>query len=279
VISEVDALGTTLRLARPARRVVSLVPSESASVAALSDALVGRTRFCVAPPTIAALPVVGGTKDIDPDAVAALAPDLVLANQEENTKKGILGLRDRGLPVHVSFPKTVADGAAYLATLARLLGVPDHPLVAEAQDAFEDAARRPRTPRRVFVPIWKDPWMTFDGRAFASDLLELCGAENVFSDRPRRYPLAADLGRRDAKPPGDRDTRYPRVTLDEVAARAPELILLPDEPYAFEEEDASVLRAIAPCVFVSGQDLFWYGARQVAALSNLRAALAQGIRR
>ncbi|HJL21490.1 MAG TPA: helical backbone metal receptor, partial [Polyangiaceae bacterium LLY-WYZ-15_(1-7)] len=246
-----------------------LVPSETHSVARLAglDRLVGRTRYCVEPEGIEAVPVIGGTKDVDIEAVRALEPDLILANQEENARKGVQALIDAGLPVHVSFPKTVGDAVSYLVTLAALLGGGVH-VVERVRAAYERFARREVEARaRVFVPIWNDPWMTFDGNAFASDVLELAGGENVFADRPRRYPLAADLGLRAPLDPArtqGRDTRYPRIRLEEVLARRPDLVLLPDEPHAFDATDAQTLvRAGLPegrIRFISGKHLFWYGA-------------------
>lgn len=274
MIRVVDALGRTVELARPARRIVSLVPSETASVAWLGglDRLVGRTRYCVEPAAVGAVPEVGGTKDADPAAVAALEPDLVLANKEESSRHGVEAMIAAGLPVHVSFPRTVDGSNAYLRSLATLMGA------ALDLGPIDAAIARcePAKAVRVFVPIWRDPWMTFDGGAFASDLLDLVGAVNVFADRPRRYPLAADLGRR-APMSGERvegrDTRYPRIQLAEVAERRPELILLPDEPYEFGEADAAALRALgtgAAVAFVNGRDLFWYGARTATGIDALR---------
>lgn len=284
MIAVVDALGRRVELSRPARRVVSLVPSETHSVAVLRgpDAIVGRTRYCVEPPLAA--PVVGGTKDVDVDAVAALRPDLVLANKEENSRRGVEALIAAGLPVHVSFPCGVREAVEYLGVLERLLGTSGgHRRRLSA--LVEDLATRPGAGVRTFVPIWVDPWMTFDGRTFASDLLELCGGVNVFADRPRRYPLAADLGRRPplaASRVGDRDTRYPRVTLEEVLGRAPELALLPDEPYAFgPSEAAALVGAGIPAErvrFVSGKDLFWYGGWMLEGLPRLAAILDEARR-
>jgi ABC-type Fe3+-hydroxamate transport system substrate-binding protein len=124
------------------------------------------------------------------------------------------------------------------------------------------------------------PLMTIHGSTFISDMLALCGAHNVFADRERRYPLAADLGRAPALPPekvADRDVRYPRVTIEEVVARAPELVLLPDEPHPFSDEDAAVFRALdipaarrGAVVRTSGKDLCWYGARSVEGIGRVR---------
>ena len=123
--------------------------------------------------------------------------------------------------------------------------------------------------------------MTIHGATFISDVLDLAGAQNVFADRERRYPLAADIGGAPALPPeavAERDTRYPRVTLEEVTARQPELVLLPDEPHPFSEEDAEVFRALeipaarrGAVVRTGGKDLCWYGAQTVTGLPRVRA--------
>ncbi len=292
MIAVVDALGHTVRLEAPARRVVSLVPSETESVVALAGAgvLVGRSAYCTEPrEAVAHVPECGGTKSIDVARVVALAPDLVLVNQEENAKKEVERLLEAGLRVHVSFPHDVPGALAWLESLATLLGTPDAPALEATRRAvaraLAAAASRGDAPlRRIFVPIWMDPLMTFDGRTFASDLLELAGAVNVFADRPRRYPLAADLGAAPALPPErvlGRDTRYPRVTPDEVVARAPEAVLLPSEPHDFGEADAAVFRALPiPAAsrdavrFADGMDLFWYGTRLAHSLERLRALVA-----
>jgi ABC-type Fe3+-hydroxamate transport system substrate-binding protein len=268
---------------------VSLVPSETETVVMLGalDRLVGRTDYCVEPRgVIEHVPRVGGTKDARIEDIVALAPDLVLANQEENTPQIVRALEAAAIPTHVSFPKTIEDASALVDDIARLLGV--DPARCEAIAAMgrelDEARRRraARTPVRVFCPIWMDPLMTIHGETFLSDALDLAGAANVFADRTRRYPLAADLG--EAAPLGadrvaGRDTRYPRVTLEEVCARAPELVVLPDEPHAFTEEDAEVFRARGLRVlFVSGRDLSWYSPRMgrgvLAIADRLEAARA-----
>jgi ABC-type Fe3+-hydroxamate transport system substrate-binding protein len=290
-----DDRGVQIELRAPPSRIVSLVPSDTYSLVRLGARarIVGRTRYCVAPAEeVGDIPVVGGTKDADVEQIVALRPDLVIANQEENSRPDVQALERRGLKVLVSFPQTVAAGLSHLARLARALGFamgeePARSVVAgayEAQRAAEEE-RKGRTPVPTFVPIWTEPLMTVHGSTFISDVLTLVGAENVFADRERRYPLAADVA--NGRPlPADRiagrDVRYPRVTLEEIAARAPALILLPDEPHAFTEADAAMFRALprppaqdggsAPRVaFCDGKDLMWYGARSVEGLSRLRA--------
>lgn len=282
-----------LDFAAPPRRVVSLVPSDTLSVAALgcADALVGRTDYCELPVGIGErVPSVGGTKNPRLADVLALAPDLVLANQEENTRGDLEALARAGARIYVAFPKRVADGLAHLAKLARIFGVAHdaeaRALLERGYDAHRvaESSKARETPLRTFCPIWMHPLMTIRGDTFISDMLDLSGAINVFGDRTRRYPLMADLGRAapfSAEQVGDRDVRYPRITVDEVVARAPEAILLPDEPYSFGEKDAEVFRALRipaagrdAIAFASGKDLCWYGARSAEGIGRVRALIA-----
>lgn len=290
MIRVAGAHDTLTVLARPARRVVSLVPSVTDALFALGagDRVVGRTDYCAEPRgEVEAVPSVGGTKDASLDAIASLCPDLVLVNQEENTESLWRGLAARGITAHLSFPKTVADAVALTRDLAVMVGMdPDaHPVIATFERQVDEAEsrRRARVPVRVFCPIWMDPLMTVSGETFLSDVLDLAGGENVFSDRRRRYPLAADLGHAapwsDARV-GERDVRYPRVTLDEVVARAPEVVLLPDEPHPFSERDAEVFLALdVPAARegrvrrVDGKALCWSSPRVGAALREVGAWL------
>lgn len=289
----IDDHGRVLELPAPPGRVVSLVPSDTLNVAALgcARALVGRTDYCELPEDVAQrVPSVGGTKNPRLDDIVALEPDLVLANQEENTKSDLEALAQRGVRVYVAFPKRVAQGLAHLARLARIFGVQgDEGVKALFQRGYgalraaEEARASASRPLRVFCPIWMKPLMTINGDTFIGDMLSLCGLENVFADRERRYPLAADLGRSAPLPPdqvGARDVRYPRVTLDEVVARAPEVVILPDEPHPFTADDAAVFRGLdipaahtGAVVHTSGKDLCWYGARSVEGIGRVREIL------
>jgi ABC-type Fe3+-hydroxamate transport system substrate-binding protein len=286
-----DDRGRALDFGAPPRRVVSLVPSDTLNVAALgcASALVGRTDWCELPEDVVArLPSVGGTKNPRVDAVCELEPDLVLANQEENTRGDLEKLAQRGVRVYVAFPRRVADGLAHLARLARIFGVESDPAVKHLLKKGYDALREPPPagdPIPTFCPIWMDPLMTIHGDTFISDMLVVAGARNVFADRERLYPLAADLGRAPPAPAektAGRDVRYPRVTEEEVIARAPELVLLPDEPHPFSEADAAHFRGLAipaarrdAVVRTSGKDLCWYGARSVEGISRVRGLVAR----
>jgi Periplasmic binding protein len=272
-----DDLGRTLLFGRAPRRIVSLVPSDTYSVIALGagDRLVGRTSYCEHGDGAA---IVGGTKDADPEKILALEPDLVIANQEENSRKPLEALAGK-VPVLVSLPRTVEQGIAHLARLARILEVGE----TGAELVRRGYALAPAAPRRasVFAPIWMDPLMTINGDTFGSDVLARAGLVNAFGERLRLYPLAADLGKGEAVEATGRDVRYPRLSLGELTARAATIdaIVLPDEPHAFSAEDEAVLRAALPAASVVrtvGKDLFWYGAWSIDAMPRV-CALAETI--
>jgi ABC-type Fe3+-hydroxamate transport system substrate-binding protein len=288
-----DDLGRDLLLGPPPRKIISLVPSETYNVVKLGagDRLIGRTDYCVHPAeAVAGVPTVGGTKNPRVDEIIALEPDLVLANQEEGSKGDLERLVKANVRVFISFPRRVADGIAHLARLARILGVGTDgdvkDVLRQAYAALREAeaARAGLTPVRAFVPIWMDPLMTIHGDTFISDMMDLAGAYNVFADRQRRYPLAADLGRAAPLAPekiAGRDTRYPRITLDEVIARAPDIVLLPDEPHPFSPADVAVFQAAdlpaaryGTIVTCEGRDLSWPGAVSIEGIGRMRKLVA-----
>ncbi len=289
---------TELRLAGRPRRVVSLVPSVTGSLFDLNlgHCLAGVTDFCVYPPAgVASLPKVGGTKNPDRARILSLHPDLVIANQEENRREDVEALAAAGLPVWVTFPCTAREALNVLWATIRLFDAPQlgRTLVA-LERSFEVTSRAAEnmSPVSVFCPVWREPparegpatwWMTANRDTYLHDVLRVCGGRNVFAERDRRYPLAADLDpERPADPPDRaRDTRYPRVTPGEIVAAAPEVVLLPSEPYPFTEADREVLRSFAdiPAVqndrvhLVDGSLLTWPGTRLAQALAELPALL------
>lgn len=283
-----------LDLRQPPRRIVSLVPSITESICDLGggDRLVAVTDYCVHPADrVRPLPRVGGTKNPDLPRVRAALPDLIIANQEENRREDVEALRADGFKVWVTFPVTVAGTLEVLWALVRGLDLPQSaPVVDALERVCEVAALAAENtpPVKVFCPIWREPgveqsatprwWMTFNSATYMHDLLRLCGAANVFADRPRRYPLAADLGEAPAEPAApERDTRYPRVTPAEVAERAPDVIVLPDEPYLFTDADLAAFAAfpaIPACrdrrlFLCDGTLLTWPGTRLGRALNEL----------
>ncbi len=288
-----DSMSEFPHLAAPPERIVSLVPSmtESLFELGLGAKVAGVSDFCVLPEQgVAHLPRVGGTKTPSVEKIVALAPDLVIANQEENSPGAINSLREGGLAVWLTFPRTVDDALTDLHQLAgvygsRQMGMKVDWLVRSVEWARAAASE---SQPGVFCPIWREPskdgprwWMTFCGETYASDVLAVCGGRNVFAERRRRYPLEAEWGEADVEQPGGRDDRYPRVTLDEIVASDPQVIFLPNEPYAFGEADGEFLRAAfvdrgraAPRVrLLDGKLLFWHGTHLAKALVELPGIL------
>ena len=207
-------------------RIVSLVPSDTLNVAALgcAGALVGRTDYCELPAdVVAAIPSVGGTKNPRIDDIVGLKPELVLANQEENTRSDLEALAQLGVRVYIAFPTRVIDGLGHLARLARLFGVERDPAVRHLLKRGYDEHRaaeqvRSKAPAvRSFCPIWMDPLMTIRGDTFISDMLDLCGASNVFADSFEALPPRGGPRARGAASP--REGRRARRTLPQSHAR------------------------------------------------------------
>lgn len=273
-----DARGSVFSTAVPPQRIVSLVPSITETLFDFGCAgrLIARTDYCVRPTETDRLPSIGGTKNPDLDAIRSLQPDLVFANQEENRKADVAALEASGVRVFLAFPRTVAQAIDDLEKIAALLHVSStaRGIVRSIRKTARNLRSRVRPCVSVFVPIWRDPWMTFNAETFAHDVLKTLGLYNVFADRDRRYPLAADLAGAAAQRMPGRDTRYPRLSLDEAAVRRPQLVLLPDEPYVFQQTDADEVAQALDLSgdrvrLIDGSLLFWHGTRMQRALTEL----------
>lgn len=283
-------------LDRSPRRVVSLVPSYTQSLfdLGLGDALVGISDYCTHPgDALQGIPRVGGPMDFRVDTILALQPELILANQEENDREGILALAEAGALVWMSFPRSVRTMFEMLADMVRLFGSEEAAIkLRYLESSFDWVAQAAATHTRYFCPIWQESragrvagWMTFNRETYSSDLLDRLGGENVFSGRERRYPPDADLGLALAEETCGRDTRYPRVGVEEVVYAQPDLILLPDEPYVFDqaaEEQLKVLLAETPAVRsdrvhrIEGRWIAWCGTAIGEAMQQLPWILSGG---
>ncbi|WP_225811099.1 helical backbone metal receptor [Streptomyces spinosus] len=233
-------------------RVVSLVPSLTEAVArTIPGALVGATGWCSRP---AGLDVVriGGTKNPDVERITGLRPDLVLANEEENRAPDLEALRAAGLDVLVTEVRSVPQAVAELDRVLTACGAAGRPgWLDEAERtwaALPDPARR----RTAVVPVWRRPWMVLGRDTFAGDVLARLGVDHLYAHHPERYP---------------------RIPLDELRARRPDLVVLPDEPYRFTADDGPEAFPGLPCALVSGRHLTWYGPSLTEAPRVLAGAL------
>ena len=237
----------------PPTRIVSLVPSLTELIAYLGagDSLVGRTRYCTEPASIAQrVPAAGGTKDPDIAAIAALKPDLVIANKEENRREDVEALRARGIEVLVTEIDSVREAIDGIRQMGDLLERREP--AAQLEEEIEAAlltAQLAQAATRVYVAVWHNPMLGPGAATYGQSLIDECGGVNV-------------LGHRE---------RYPELAHGELAALSPDFILLPDEPFPFDDGHARYYGQFAPARVIDGKLLWWYGPRMPAAIGALRA--------
>ena len=158
-------------------RVVSLVPSATETLIALGVTPVACTRFCEQP----TLAHVGGTKNPDVAAIVALAPDLVVVNDEENRREDADALEAAGLSVHSMSPRTVDDVGPAVVALAERVGVAAPAGFAPAEWSELLAAERGRVAERrsCVVFVWRRPWMTLAADTYGASLLDVLGLDHI----------------------------------------------------------------------------------------------------
>ncbi|MFE2052876.1 helical backbone metal receptor [Streptomyces sp. NPDC059459] len=235
-------------------RAVSLVPSLTEAVAVtLPGVLVGATDWCTHPAGLDVVRV-GGTKNPRTDRILALAPDLVVANEEENRPADLDTLRAAGVEVLVTEVRTVPQALTELDRVLTACGAPSRPRWLDEADAAWAAppAASGEGRRRAVVPVWRRPWMVLGRDTFAGDVLARLGVDHLYAGHAERYP---------------------KVPVEELRAARPDLVVLPDEPYRFTAEDGPEAFPGLPCALVDGRFLTWYGPSLAEAPRVLDAAL------
>jgi ABC-type Fe3+-hydroxamate transport system substrate-binding protein len=252
-----DDLGLPVSLPPEIRRVVSLVPSLTETVAACAPGvLVGATDWCTHPADLAVTRI-GGTKNPDIAKIVALQPDIVLANEEENRLPDLDALRSAGQAVWVT---RIRDLPEALTSLRRMITLacrqPKPAWLDAAQQAWQHAAAADgQVADRVaaVVPIWRRPWMVLGRDTFAGDLLTRLGISNLYASH---------------------EDRYPRIDVTELRSAGADLVVLPDEPYRFTASDGPEAFPGSRTALVSGRHLTWYGPSLTEAPAVLRRQLA-----
>lgn len=249
-----DHLGRVLTVPIAPQRIISLCPSQTETLFALGlgDRIVGITHFCIHPEAaVRDLPKVGGTKKVDADKVAALQPDLIIAEKEEQTPE-IVNTLSAIAPVYVTEVLHRAHALQGIADMAELCGVSQagQTLCAAIAQAF---ALFPLPPLgTVAYFIWRKPWMAVGSHTYIADMLAAMGLHNVFATRT--------------------DSRYPEVTADQLQAADPDVILLSSEPYPFAQKHIAEFEAVCPrarVLLVDGEMFSWYGSRMLQAAPYL----------
>ncbi len=235
-------------------RIVSLVPSLTELIIdfGLEEQLVGRTRFCVHPEDIIeSIPIIGGTKNPRNDKIMELNPDIIIANNEENKKEHIEEFKEKSqAQIEVTDIATIEDALLAIHELGTLLGVKQSADEMAREISSKLSERPDEPPLRTAYFIWKDPWMTVGGDTYIHDVLRNWRLQNVFGHRKR----------------------YPKIDLQQLAERNPELVLLSSEPYPFKEKHLAVVEEACPnarVLLVEGEWFSWYGSRMRHAFDRL----------
>ncbi|MCC7466210.1 MAG: ABC transporter substrate-binding protein [Saprospiraceae bacterium] len=229
----------------PPRRIISLVPSQTEYLAdlGLEEAVVGITKFCLHPRNwFEQKTRIGGTKTLNIPKIAALKPDLIIGNKEENEISQI-HLLEKEFPVWMSDIITLEDALNMMMALGELTGKEDvaKRISANVKRAFNQLTLPQKLKRAAYL-IWRKPYMVAAGHTFVHEMMAKAGFENVFGDL----------------------SRYPEVSEQMLAEANPEVLLLSSEPYPFKEKHLAALKELCPkadVVLVDGELFSWYGSR------------------
>ncbi|MGB4770463.1 MAG: helical backbone metal receptor [Chitinophagaceae bacterium] len=243
MITVTDQTGVQITQPYAPRRIVSLVPSQTELLydLGLDEEVVGITKFCVHPEAwFRTKTRGGGTKKVELGRLKALAPDLVIANKEENTREDVEAIR-AFCPVWTSDIVTVEDALLMIRDVSSLCGleVEGGRLEQEIRDSL--AGIKPLNIKAAYL-IWKDPFMAAGGDTFINQMMEAAGIENVFKEK----------------------SRYPEVSIEDIRESGAEMVLLSSEPYPFKTKHIADLSKLLPqqkLEIVDGEMFSWYGSR------------------
>lgn len=238
----------------PPKRIVSVVPSQTELLHYLGveEQVVGITKFCIHPQDwFNKKQRVGGTKQLDIATITSLQPDLIIANKEENVQVQIDALAMQ-YPVWISDVTNMAMALEMIKVIGTITGKEQAAIA--LVDAITIAFKRIEKPQ-LAIPvaylIWNEPFMTIGGDTFIHDMLQHCGLCNVFEN----------------------ENRYPEISLEILADKGVELILLSSEPFPFKAKHADVIKSffkdagkkVPTILMVDGEMFSWYGSRMLQA--------------
>ena len=252
----VDQLGRNIELVNIPKRIISLVPSQTELLfdLGLDEEVIGITKFCVHPRQwFKTKTRIGGTKQLHPDKIKELQPDLVIANKEENVQKQIEELA-KDFPVWISDVNNLDDALDMIESIGRITGKQSKAKRITDQIKEKFTQLQPvKSKLKACYLIWKDPYMTIGGDTFINDMLKHSGFQNIFFHK----------------------TRYPEVSIGELQSRwlsgtDCQLLLLSSEPFPFKQKHIDELQPLLPntkIILVDGEMFSWHGSRLLKAAS------------
>ena len=254
-----DQLGNKVSISFPPQSIISLVPSQTELLAdlGLEEKVSGITKFCVHPKGwLSTRKIIGGTKSFDFAAIAALSPDVIIGNKEENYREGIEKLQ-------LSYPVWMSDIVSFQDALQMMRMVGEMTdttttatsLTSKIEEAFSYLQPLSHT-RTVLYLIWRNPWMAAAGNTFIHTMMDKIGMANVLADQER----------------------YPQLSPEDIMRLSPDLIFLSSEPYPFKEKHIAELQHISPAskiVLVDGEMFSWPASRLLRAAPYFNSLIEQ----
>lgn len=256
-----DQMGRKITLPATPKRIVSIVPSQTELLydLGLAGKIAGITWFCIHPAHhFNATEKVGGTKKLNFDKIAALKPDLIIGNKEENEKSQIEAL-EKEYPVWMSDINTLEDALLMIKMLGEITetGEKAHEICGSIIDGFSKLNNSNIYPTRTAYLIWRKPFMAASSNTFIDEMMKQCGMVNVFKGFVPKNDDSESL-------------RYPMFTLEELKELSPEIVMLSSEPFPFKDKHIKEIKDILPnadVLLVDGEMFSWYGSRLVHSVS------------
>ena len=242
-----DQLGTTHFFDAIPQKIISLVPSQTELLVdlGLEKNLVGITKFCVHPKhLLKSKTIIGGTKNVNFENMAALKPDIIIANKEENSEEIVQQLSEI-CPVWVTNIVTLEDNNQMILDFGILFEKENESeiLVQKIQNATADYEifMEDKPEKKVAYFIWAKPYMVAANLTFINQILKLNKFQNVFANQ----------------------NRYPEIELESLKNKKLDLILLSSEPFPFKEKQLLEIKkhTNAKIIFADGEYFSWHGSR------------------
>jgi iron complex transport system substrate-binding protein len=184
----VDDNGAEVRLAGPAKRIISMAPNitEVLFHIGAGDQIVGADEYSNYPPAAKDIQRVNNYAAANYELILSLKPDLVIAWQSGNGDKIINPLRKLGIPVFVVETREIEQVPNLFRRFGKLSGQ-DKSAEMRALEFTERleklrTANSKKSPIRTFYQIWDEPLITLNGKHMVSSVMELCGGVNIFAD-------------------------------------------------------------------------------------------------
>lgn len=241
-----DQMGREIEVSYPPEKIVSLVPSQTELLfnLNLNNKISALTKFCIHPNKLVVnKEIIGGTKTLKLDKIASIAPDLIIANKEENTRSEIEELA-ADFPVWISDIQTLDHALEMIRSIGELTNTEQKARQIEDSIRSNFEGLRPlKKALSVVYLIWRKPYMTVNSETFIHDMLVRMGLTNLFADAAERYP---------------------EISESELAELNPNVVLLSSEPFPFGDKHIRELSQILPksrIELVDGELFSWYGSR------------------